>query len=83
MKYDMLTLGNNLEQSDVILTISLYFSVEKMNIYKKTKTGGQKRLIRIFAPETGLKGLNYSCFVLSMFFNMVILYQTKLHKFFS
>ena len=45
--------------------------------------GGQYRQIRIFTPEMNLKGLNYSCFVLSMFLNMVILYPTKLHKFFS
>ena len=43
----------------------------------------QYRQIRIFAPEADLKGLNYSCFVLSMFLNMVILYPTKLHKLFS
>ena len=45
--------------------------------------GGQYRQIRIFTPETDLKGLNYICFVLSMFLNMVILYPAKLHKFFS
>ena len=51
-----------------------------MNIYKKTKNGGPVKQIWIFAPETDLKGLNYSCFVLSMFLNIVILYPTKLHK---
>ena len=54
-----------------------------MNIYKKTKNGGPVKTDKDFTPETDLKGLNYICFVLSMFLNMVILYPTKLHKFFS
>ena len=56
-----------------------------MNIYKKTKNGGGGGAVKTdkdFYPETDLQGLNYICFVLSMFLNMVILYPTKLHKFF-
>ena len=44
-----------------------------MNIYKKTKNGGPVKTDKDFCPETDLKGLNYSCFVLSMFIYMVIL----------
>ena len=54
-----------------------------MNIYKKTKNGGPVKTDKDFCPRNGPAGLNYSCFVLSMFLNMVILYPTKLHTFFS
>ena len=54
-----------------------------MNIYKKTKNGGPVKTDKDFYPRNGPKRFELICFVLSMFLNMVILYQTKLHKFFS
>ena len=51
----MLTLGNNLEQSNVILIVSLYNSVEKMNIYQKTKNGGPVKTDKDIYPRNGPK----------------------------
>ena len=67
MKCDMLTLGNNLEWSTVILIVSVYFCVEKLNVNKKIKNGAEKTDKDFFVSEMHLKDLNYSCFMPSIF----------------
>ena len=57
--------------------------MEKINIYEKTKNGGPVKTDKDFYPRNGPKRFELHLFRAFDVFNMVILYPTKLHKFFS